>query len=193
MTDSLCEHQCARLQFESAILLPSGPDAMAVVDAKGVRLASNDRFDGLFPDIFVQRNGRISLRHDQANQRFVALLANITTSQQVRIGVPAMGGRRPHVVRLERVALSCELRLLNVIDLSPRPGPGLTLLQELFGLTNSEAKVAQAVSEALPLQAFAETQSLSLQTVRSQLKAVFAKTGVRRQVELAVLIARLAG
>lgn len=192
-TNGLCEMHRARLQKDGLIVLPSGPDAMAVVDEMGVCLASNAVFEDLFPRIFVQCKGRISLRHERPNQRFASLLAGVTGSQQVRIGVPAARGVGPVVVRLERVGPTCDRRLLTVIDLSRREGPSLSLLQDLFGLTNSEAKVAQAVGEALPIQALAEALGLSLQTVRSQLRAVFAKTGVRRQVELAVLIARLSG
>ena len=193
-TNGLCAVEQARAEANGLIILPAGPDAMAVVDGTGVKLASNELFECRFSDIFVQRNGRIGLRQDRADERFVALLPTVTALQQVRIGVPATtGGSGPVVVRLERLGRSCERRLVSVIDLSHRASPAVGLLQDLFGLTHSEAKVAQAVGEARLLQVFAVAEGLSLETVRSQLRAVFAKTGVRRQVELAVLVARLSG
>jgi len=182
-----------RPSLEDKILLPSGPGPMALVDGEGRKLAGNDLFEAMAPAVFVQRGGYLGLRNPCANQRFAAGLAAVTAREQLQIGVPAARGAKPVVIRITRAGPTCERRLLMVMDLSQRASPTVHLLQELFGLTHSEAEVAQGIGEARSLQALARAQGLSLQTVRSQLRAVFAKTGVRRQVELAVLIARLVG
>lgn len=61
---------------------------------------------------------------------------------------------------------------------------------ELFGLTPAEARVACAVAEGGDLKTLADRESLSVETVRVQLKSVFRKTGTRRQNELAARILR---
>lgn len=61
-------------------------------------------------------------------------------------------------------------------------------LSSLYGLTLAEAKLASLLAHGLSLEQAASTSGISIQTVRSQLKAVFAKTHVSRQAEL---VARL--
>ncbi len=61
-------------------------------------------------------------------------------------------------------------------------------LSALYGFTSAEAKLASLLADGLSLEVTASTLGISIQTVRSQLKAVFAKTQVSRQAEL---VARL--
>jgi len=58
----------------------------------------------------------------------------------------------------------------------------------VHNLTKAEAKVAVALANGLTLNAYAETNNVSLHTVRTQLKRVFEKTGVSGQPELVRLI-----
>ncbi|QZN98656.1 helix-turn-helix transcriptional regulator [Chenggangzhangella methanolivorans] len=62
-----------------------------------------------------------------------------------------------------------------------------SLLGGLFDLTAAEAKVAAALIEGLTLQEIAARHSLSVSTIRNQVAAVFAKTGVSRQSEFVLL------
>jgi DNA-binding CsgD family transcriptional regulator len=65
------------------------------------------------------------------------------------------------------------------------------MLRELFGLTPAEARVVQALRDfGAPKQA-ALQMSVSVHTVRAQLKSILAKTGTHSQVELARLIESL--
>jgi len=61
-------------------------------------------------------------------------------------------------------------------------------LSALYGFTNAEAKLASLLADGLSLENAANTLGVSIQTVRSQLKAVFAKTQVSRQAELVALL-----
>lgn len=58
----------------------------------------------------------------------------------------------------------------------------------LFDLTAKEAEVAAAIAEGESVEAIAERHHRSVNTVRTQLKEVFRKTGVQRQSELVRLI-----
>lgn len=58
----------------------------------------------------------------------------------------------------------------------------------MHGLTRAEARLAALLAKGISLEEIAETLSISVQTARSQLKAVFGKTGVSRQAELVALL-----
>lgn len=57
-----------------------------------------------------------------------------------------------------------------------------------FDLTEAQARLAIFLSEGGTIGEYAATMGLSVETVRSHLKSVFAKTGVKRQAELAILM-----
>ena len=61
-------------------------------------------------------------------------------------------------------------------------------MQTLWGLTDVEARVAAAVVEGTDLKTYAAEYGVSHHTVRTQLKMVFAKTGIRRQADLVRLV-----
>lgn len=58
----------------------------------------------------------------------------------------------------------------------------------MHGLSRAEARLASLLAEGISLEEAAEALQVSIQTVRSQLKSVFAKTGVTRQAELVALL-----
>jgi DNA-binding CsgD family transcriptional regulator len=66
--------------------------------------------------------------------------------------------------------------------------PTADLLQGLYDLTPAEARVARAVAERRTIDGIAESFGLSRETVRTQIKAVLAKTGVSRNIDLATLL-----
>ncbi|MGE0224814.1 MAG: helix-turn-helix transcriptional regulator [Acetobacteraceae bacterium] len=68
----------------------------------------------------------------------------------------------------------------------------LRLLRVTFGLTPTEARVAQIVGQGHGVAATALALGLSSATVRTHLLRIFSKTGTRRQAELASLLGRLA-
>jgi len=79
--------------------------------------------------------------------------------------------------------------LLN--DLTRAPRPDTERLRIAFGLTPAEAKLAVHLSDGKGLEAAASALGISPATARSQLKAVFAKSGANRQAELVGMISNL--
>ena len=61
-------------------------------------------------------------------------------------------------------------------------------LMELFELSPAEARLTRALCQGDSLEAYALDQGVKLPTLRSQLRAVFAKTGTDRQASLLRLI-----
>lgn len=84
------------------------------------------------------------------------------------------------------------LILLMVCESGQTPPSPECVLRELFGLTVAEARLACAFGAGGDLRCVADQLSLSVETVRTQLKAVFSKTGTCRQSELLQLLTRLA-
>jgi DNA-binding CsgD family transcriptional regulator len=65
----------------------------------------------------------------------------------------------------------------------PRRSDSAAVLVEL-GLTETEAEVAHGLYKALTPQEIARRRGVAVDTVRSQIKSVYSKLGVRRQLEL---------
>lgn len=80
--------------------------------------------------------------------------------------------------------------LLTLTEFDPPPGD-VSAIGRLFKLTSAEAKLAASLLTGQELREFAEQQGVSIHTVRNQLKSIFAKTDVTRQVELVALLHRL--
>lgn len=78
--------------------------------------------------------------------------------------------------------------LIVVHDLSRQHTLWPCLMRQLFGLTPAELRLLEGLPQHDSLSELAATLGLSLETVRSQLKSVFQKTGVRTQAALARLI-----
>jgi DNA-binding CsgD family transcriptional regulator len=63
-----------------------------------------------------------------------------------------------------------------------------TLLQSVYGMTAAETEIALQLTQGKAPEAIAKQRNVSVGTVRAQIKALLAKAGVSRQVEL---VARL--
>lgn len=66
------------------------------------------------------------------------------------------------------------------------------VVSTLYHLTSAEALLVEALSQGQDPRAFAEKRGVSIATVRTQLRAVFAKTGTRGQSELIKLVFSIA-
>jgi DNA-binding CsgD family transcriptional regulator len=74
--------------------------------------------------------------------------------------------------------------LVWVNDPAYRNPPSAEFLQQIFHLSAAEIALTRAMLRGDTLQEWADSQQLSINTVRTQLKSVFLKVGVRRQSEL---------
>ena len=83
--------------------------------------------------------------------------------------------------------------LLDIAGLGLDSLPGPHFLRRVLGLTATEAEVALALACGATASAIARDRAVSLETVRSHLKTIFAKTGTRRQATLVALVLQLRG
>jgi DNA-binding CsgD family transcriptional regulator len=65
-------------------------------------------------------------------------------------------------------------------------------VMDIFGLTSAEARVTLRLAAGLSLHEIADDSGVSINTVRAQLRSIYAKTGVTKQSQLVATIWRIA-
>ena len=85
-----------------------------------------------------------------------------------------------------------DLALLRLTAMQHRGRRVRGRLQRLFGLTPAEAEMTARLANGESLEAIAEARGVCVNTVRTQLRTVFKKTGTHRQGELVCAVGRLA-
>jgi DNA-binding CsgD family transcriptional regulator len=83
--------------------------------------------------------------------------------------------------------------LMLMTDPAAKRPVGARQLQQLFGLTSTEARLARTLAQGISLRGYADDIGIAEGTARVQLKSVFAKTSTHRQPELVALLSSLAG
>lgn len=120
--------------------------------------------------------------------------------QDVLVRRPAVGGREASavIVTMSRVppdwsrSDACGARHLAIFSsLTRKRLPDPAQLTRLFELTPAEARLARSLAAGCTLAEAACDAGVKVSTVRSQLLAVLAKTGAKRQQELVALLARI--
>ena len=99
-----------------------------------------------------------------------------------------------HIVPIKRSAHDLFAHSYAMMIIMPVASPSfapVALIRTLFDLTASEARIAQALGQGESLEEIAASGGVSINTVRSQLKLVFEKTGCSRQAEVCALMNRI--
>jgi DNA-binding CsgD family transcriptional regulator len=184
------ERALAKTAAMQAIGLPA-----AVLNQRGRLVTTNALFDGLVPTLFQDRLHRIAVVDLAADALLADALAAISMSQKAcSIPVKGSGDRLPTILHLVPVrgaahdVFAQSSVLLIATPINRVAVPTAEVLQGLFDLTPMEARIARGMAEAQSLEAIARAHGVSRETVRTQLKAVLAKTGSRRQSELVALL-----
>jgi DNA-binding CsgD family transcriptional regulator len=170
----------------------------AVLDRSHKLVLANELMQHFIPSVVQDRTTRVGLVVPAAEALMHAALDNLHRKDQPpaiqSIPLPAIlehSATILHILPLRRAAHDLFTGCFSILILTPvkqdKPIP-VTLLRGLFDLTSAEARVAQAVAKGMSLAEIARQSNVTTGTVRSQIKAVFEKTGVHRQAELAALL-----
>ncbi|MEE2665757.1 MAG: helix-turn-helix transcriptional regulator [Myxococcota bacterium] len=111
------------------------------------------------------------------------------------MGLPRSSGLRafpllitPILGHTNRGTIADGAAVMFVSDPDCRDVSFATVLSEVYGLTPAESELAQLLAQGRSLEEAATARHVTLNTARSQLKQVFAKTDTNRQGELLQLV-----
>jgi DNA-binding CsgD family transcriptional regulator len=187
-------------------LLEANPRAIATLDGKGQPVFVNSAMLALARerDGIVLDATKLRMLHAADNTRFQHLCSSVLrlNSGEVALGgsmvVSRPSGRRGYVLtvaplphRTQDLTRESGAVLVTVIDPERRRELPVERLSQVFGLTPAEARVAAALSQGDRLEEIAKSGGVSMGTVRSQLKAIFAKTGATTQAVLVGLVTQV--
>lgn len=172
----------------------------AVLRQGGSILAANGLLTALMPEVVQDRPKRLAIVNPAADRLLEAGLARLAVAGGEAVGsiaIPATEGRPPmivHLVPVRRAAHDVFSGATVIVVVTPvvaGEAPSAQVVRGLFDLTPAEARLAAALAQGAPIGDVARRFGISELTARTQLKAVFAKTGVHRQAELVALLASL--
>ncbi len=114
----------------------------------------------------------------------------------VKLVIAGKRDRSPIMVELHRLPAGDQQHVMNarilVTTRAPRPDPPtptVDALRKAFDMTAAEAAVAELIARGFDVGTIASRRGVGVETIRSQLKAVFQKTGTHRQAELVIALA----
>jgi len=173
--------------------------AMLIVDNQANILHLNSLAENLLNNPangFRSKAGRLSATQSVCSSCLDGLIARATGYPAVA-GAMMLGGVEPRQVFITPLpAISpfakewqIPLALVLVMDPAKLLSP-LQLLGKLYDLSPAELRVASALLDGKSPEEFGQEAFLSLNTVRTQLKSLFRKTGTHRQSELVALLSR---
>jgi DNA-binding CsgD family transcriptional regulator len=192
------------LQATNTELLNRLPSGVILFDERGQAVFTNHAAEALIrtADGFSLNSQRRCLANNLSDTRALRQsVANAAELGQSRaLSLPRCSSGRP----LSAIVISLQNRPLPFIGTEPvvalfinDPDSPLELddklLMQCYGLTLAEAKLAVALLGGQTPGDYALMQSISQNTVKTQLKQVLAKTGTHRQAELIQLLATAFG
>jgi DNA-binding CsgD family transcriptional regulator/PAS domain-containing protein len=137
--------------------------------------------------------------HDTARLRILmARAAGTIAGNELHPGgalsIPRSGDLGPLKLQVAPLA-SCGPRAAAIVFITAPEYQRVSessMLQDLLDLTPAEARLTAAVVSGKTIKQFAEEAEVTLNTARTHLKSVFAKTGVSRQADLVRLVLTIA-
>jgi len=172
--------------------------AIGLLDRNGKLLAASRKFGSYLNDLLIDAPTRLRMADETTDRRFAAAIGDlerhntgvsIAMRNRDKIGVAVL-----HLVpaRHDARELFSHVSIFAVMGSAGNDLlPGADIISALFDLTPAEARVARGIAQGLSPAEMASRLNLSPETIRTQLKRVFAKTSTRRQSELSRLISRL--
>jgi DNA-binding CsgD family transcriptional regulator len=168
---------------------------------------SNPAADALLGDGLRLVNGRLAVAGQRERRALDAAIEKTSRAASTDNAAPLLIHRersdRPLALYVLPIAdgaldnaaarfLTSARAIVLVIDPTTEVSIDPALVRDLMGLTLGEARLAALVGTGLAPRTAAEKLGISEHTARTVLKNVYAKTGVSRQSELAVLLTKLA-
>jgi PAS domain-containing protein len=189
-----------RASLESALDWLS--DGVALVRADGTIVYANEsmqeivrRYDG----IRIKKNA-IDFAAPQARISFDAAIGDIrrtkggeiSSATPANFAVPQSSGGSSYLVSVRRLPdaharsrpHAGAVAIVFVHDPRGQAAAAVKTLRDIFGFTDAEALLAQALLAGTPLGDYAQTRAVSLNTIYTHLRRIKEKTGCGRMTQL---------
>ena len=169
----------------------------AVLAASGRVLASNSLLDAAAGSLFLPTAfGGIAISSAVADALFQESIAQARHDLSIRsIPIPAREGQPAlvvHLLPLRRAAHDIfsggDILVAATAVNASAVVPSASVLNGLFDLTPSEARIAAVLASGRSLKDAAADSGITFKSGRTYLERIFAKTGTRRQSELVALL-----
>lgn len=175
---------------------------LLVVDGVANLIYANDAGEAILRNgrILTVSHGRLAARTSTHRARLRGLLENLRHGIGGSARLDGLGDRSACLL-----TTPLSEHRADVLGFTWRDRLGLIALQEegasfhadaavlrsLYDLSPAEAELAAAIGHGLTLAQFSADRKVTLNTSRTQLKSIYAKTGVARQPDLARLMMKL--
>lgn len=169
----------------------------AALGSDGRARAVNDLFRALPPQVAIDRPDRLAFADQAVDRQFrrqIEANGHQGGTRGLTLPVPASDAGEAMVVHLAPLAdtpqdvFGAARWLLVCARVGETGGVDPALLQNLFGLTPAEVRVARGLASGETLSDLAAHHGLGRETLRSQLKSVMLKTRTHRQADLVRLL-----
>jgi DNA-binding CsgD family transcriptional regulator len=176
-------------------------DGVALVRADGTVVYANQAFQAITrrADGIKVRRRLVDVTALEARARLEAAIGSVSRLASgdpqapvvADFPVPRSSGDPPYVVSVRSLPARGKMHsqteavaIVFVRDTQNTDHAGSELMRKVFGFTEAEADLAQAVQAGLPLERYAKQRGVSLNTVYTHLRRLKAKTGTHQMTEL---------
>jgi DNA-binding CsgD family transcriptional regulator len=200
----LTVHGAQRVRLALAEAIDRLPTGLLLLDSKRRVVVQNrgaERIIAANDGFRIDRHGPSAddARENATFQKLIADAIDARVGQEIRaagfVAISRPSRERSYAVMVTpllaapgKSVMSDAVVAIFVADPSARFFAGPEALTELYQLTHSEAELVRLLATGLSLEEAADKRGVSLNTARSHLKHVFAKTDTSRQGELVRLI-----
>ncbi|OQP87742.1 hypothetical protein BTR14_04050 [Rhizobium rhizosphaerae] len=197
-----CRFALARIEASLEALSLAGLPA-ASIRADGRVIAANALFPGIVDQATIESQDRLLVRHREVNQALYALLAQ--ARQRSAEGappsrsfpIPSRPGSLPAVLHLLPVTGAVRDIFVSaaffvvITPLKRQAAVSTDILRGLFDLTPAEARIGQSLVEGATIKETADSFGIAVETARSHVKSILAKSGMSRQGDFVAAISAL--
>ena len=190
-----------RLRVERAEAATSALELMglpaAVFSAAGRVMSTNSYLERMDAALLPVAHGGLAIADRDANRLFQDAVARMQHNDTTvgSIPVPAIGGNAAfvlHLLPLRRAAhdiFGSADTLVLATPITPSAlVPSASLLNALFDLTPTEARMATDLASGLTLTDAAARRGVTVKSARTYLERIFRKTGTRQQSQLVAML-----
>ena len=170
--------------------------AVLILSPAGVLVECNRVGEAMLrrADALLLRQRQVKARDakdDEAFQTAMRAAVAAGASQASAIFVHRENGL-PYVLSIATARIGDTRRIIVIAsNPSDRDASLVSRIRTLYGLTRAEAEVAEALSAGKPLEQLSAERGVALNTVRTQMKNIYAKLDCSRQSELVARVGQL--